>query len=87
MYPSRDVASSIGNLIALPLQGGALKRGNSAFANKNWNAYPDQWDLLLNQTKKLSTEEIETLMAKWQRELVEPGDIATAATPQNRPKP
>lgn len=87
MYPSQDVASSIGNLIALPLQGGALKRGNSAFANKNWNAYPDQWDLLLNQTKKLSTEEIETLMAKWQRELVEPGDIATAATPQNRPKP
>lgn len=31
MYPSQDVASSIGNLIALPLQGQALKNGNSAF--------------------------------------------------------
>ena len=28
MYPSQDVASSIGNLIALPLQGQALKSGN-----------------------------------------------------------
>ena len=42
MYPSQDVASSIGNLIALPLQGQALKNGNSAFVDKNWNAYPDQ---------------------------------------------
>lgn len=46
MYPSQDVASSIGNLIALPLQGQALKNGNSAFVDENWNAYPDQWDAL-----------------------------------------
>ena len=39
MYPSQDVASSIGNLIALPLQGQALKNGNSAFVDENWNAY------------------------------------------------
>lgn len=45
MYPSQDAASSIGNLIALPLQGQALKNGNSAFVDKNWNAYPDQWDI------------------------------------------
>lgn len=37
MYPSQDVASSIGNLIALPLQGQALKNGNSAFVDENWN--------------------------------------------------
>ena len=47
MYPSQDVASNIGNLIALPLQGQALKNGNSAFVDENWNAYPDQWDALL----------------------------------------
>ena len=47
MYPSQDVASSIGNLIALPLQGRALKNGNSAFVDKNWNAYPDQWDIFI----------------------------------------
>ena len=46
MYPSQDVASSIGNLIALPLQGQTLKNGNSAFVDKNGNAYPDQWDIL-----------------------------------------
>ena len=41
MYPCQDEAGSIGNLIALPLQGQALKNGNSAFVDKNWNAYPD----------------------------------------------
>lgn len=87
MYPSQDVASSIGNLIALPLQGRTLKSGNSAFVDKNWNAYPDQWDILLNHTKKLSIEEIENLIGKWQRELAEPGDMAAAAAPQDRPKP
>jgi len=49
MYPSQDVASSIGNLIALPLQGRAIKNGNSAFVDRNWNAYPDQWGVLLNE--------------------------------------
>ena len=44
MYPSQDVTDSIGNLIALPLQGVALKNGNSAFVDENWNAYPQQWE-------------------------------------------
>ena len=35
MYPSQDSASSLGNLIALPLQGQALKDGNSAFVDQN----------------------------------------------------
>lgn len=69
MYPSQDVASSIGNLIALLLQGQALKNGNSAFVDKNWNAYPEQWDILLNHTEKLSLEDIEEHMKKWQTEL------------------
>ena len=41
MYPCQDRVNSIGNLIALPLQGRALKNGNSAFIDSNWNAYPD----------------------------------------------
>ena len=69
MYPSQDVASSIGNLIALPLQGQALKNGNSAFVDENWNAYPDQWDALFNKTRKLGIEDVEQCMAKWQGEL------------------
>lgn len=87
MYPSQDVASSIGNLIALPLQGQALKNGNSAFVDKNWNAYPDQWDILLNQTKKLSIEEIEKCMAKWQAELAEKAGTPVSLSDRNRPKP
>lgn len=87
MYPSQDVASSIGNLIALPLQGQALKNGNSAFVDKNWNAYPDQWDILLNHTKKLSIEEVEKCMAKWQAELTEKAGTLVSLSDWNRPKP
>lgn len=87
MYPSQDVASSIGNLIALPLQGKALKNGNSAFVDKNWNAYPDQWDILLNHTEKLSAEDIRGLMEKWQEELAGSRGVTVDAVMQNRPKP
>lgn len=83
MYPSQDVANTIGNLIALPLQGQALKRGNSAFVDKHWNAYPDQWDILLNKTEKLSVDDIERLMMKWKAEIS--GSIDGAMT--DRPKP
>ncbi|MDD3363274.1 MAG: hypothetical protein PHW34_16575 [Hespellia sp.] len=49
MLPAQDVLSEggLGNLIALPLQGKALKDGNSAFIDSNWNAYPNQWNLFL----------------------------------------
>ena len=83
MYPSQDVASSIGNLIALPLQGRALKKGNSAFVDENWNAYPDQWDILLNHTRKLELEEIGQYMKNWKSEMFSSSvDIF-----ENRPKP
>lgn len=87
MYPSQDVASSIGNLIALPLQGQALKNGNSAFVDGNWNAYPDQWDILFNRTEKLSIEDIEKYMAKWQAELAESKGKLAGIDINNRPKP
>ena len=41
----------LGNLIALPLQGQALKKGNSAFIDHDWNAYPNQWQVLKDITK------------------------------------
>ena len=87
MYPSQDVASSIGNLIALPLQGQALKNGNSAFVDKNWNAYPDQWDILLNHTEKLSKEDVEKYMSKWQSELAKEKGMLIPSFSRNRPKP
>ena len=86
LYPCQDVASSIGNLIALPLQGQALKNGNSAFVDSNWNAYPDQWDILLNHATKLSIEDIEGFMKKWKAEISETTGVV-AADVVDRPKP
>ena len=60
-------AGGLGNLIALPLQGQALKEGNSAFIDEHWNAYPDQWEVLLNK-KKLSKEFIEDKIQEWTEE-------------------
>ena len=57
-------AGGLGNLIALPLQGQALKAGNSAFIDEHWNAYPDQWEVLLSK-KKLSKEFIENKIKEW----------------------
>lgn len=87
MYPSQDAASSIGNLIALPLQGQSLKNGNSAFVDENWNAYPDQWDVLFNKIKKLSVEDVEKYIAKWQSELAEARGMISGGNISNRSKP
>lgn len=54
----------LGNLVALPLQGQALKHGNSAFVDENWNAYPNQWDCL-REIKKISTETVEKKIQEW----------------------
>ncbi len=66
MLPMQDHLPDgrVGNLIALPLQGQALKEGNSAFIDEYWNAYPDQWEVLLNK-KKLSKEFIEDKIKEW----------------------
>ena len=86
MYPCQDAANSLGNLIALPLQGRALKNGNSAFVDSSWNAYPDQWDILLNHTLKLSQEDIEIYMQRWKAEISEDSGISTQEV-VDRPKP
>ena len=66
MIPTQDVLpeGGLGNVIALPLQGMALRSGNSAFVDENWNAYEDQL-ALLSGTKRLTRQEIEEYLAKW----------------------
>jgi Uncharacterized protein conserved in bacteria len=66
MLPMQDHApeSGVGNLIALPLQGQALKEGNSAFVDRNWNAYPEQWEVLLSK-QKFDEEFIEEKIKEW----------------------
>lgn len=58
MFPNQDVLSGkgLGNLIALPLQGYAVRNGNSCFLDPaSFYAYPDQWHFLA-MIKKLSAE-------------------------------
>lgn len=67
MLPAQDHIpdGGVGNLIALPLQGQALKDGNSAFIDDNWNAYPNQWSELF-QISRLSEECVEARIKEWQ---------------------
>ncbi|MDD5603991.1 MAG: DEAD/DEAH box helicase family protein [Eubacteriales bacterium] len=66
MLPAQDCLEDgeLGNLIALPLQGQALKQGNSAFIDENWNAYPNQW-AVFQSVSKLSSARVEELLMQW----------------------
>ena len=66
MLPAQDTLpeGGLGNLIALPLQGQALKKGNSAFVDANWNAYPNQWENLWRKPR-LSVAFVETKIKEW----------------------
>lgn len=66
LFPTQESLreNGLGSLIALPLQGGALKHGNSAFVDENWNAYPDQWAVLI-QAQRLSKNQIHQFLMEW----------------------
>lgn len=76
MFPTQDHSDGLGNLVALPLQGKALKQGNSAFVDENWNPYYDQWKLLTT-VHQLSKNEIEEHIYKWKEELSIPQTLLT----------
>lgn len=85
MLPAQDSLENvaIGNLIALPLQGRALKDGNSAFVDSNWNAYSDQWNALLSKPK-LSEEFLENKIREW---TFTADDLEASSDEENREKP
>lgn len=66
MMPMQDFLpeGKLGNLIALPLQGRALRKGNSAFVDEKWAPYSDQWAKLF-ATKRLSKIEIDDFIKAW----------------------
>ena len=66
MIPSQDKLpdGGLGNLVALPLQGRAVKTGNSVFVDKDWTPYYDQWSALKN-TGKLSEAFIDDNLSAW----------------------
>lgn len=64
MFPNQDFMpkGGFGNLIALPLQGGARKNGNSEFVDENFQSYPDQWTYLAS-IRKMNSDETRRVLA------------------------
>ena len=85
MLPAQDKLpeGGLGNLIALPLQGKALRNGNSAFVDSNWNAYREQWEALCSKPK-LSQEFLELKIKEWSLLL---GDMEQSEQGESREKP
>ena len=86
MFSTQDHNQGLGNVIALPLQGKALKNGNSAFVDENWNAYYDQW-LVLNKINRLTKKDVERYIDKWKIELVEGKGLLINPNREARIKP
>lgn len=59
LFPNQDrlPAGGFGNLIALPLQRGPRKTGNSEFIDESFVAYPDQW-AFLSSVQKVNAKQI-----------------------------
>lgn len=64
LFPNQDTLpkGGFGNLIALPLQGGPRKDGNSVFVDENFIPYTDQWQFL-SGIRKLSEKEVTQFIA------------------------
>jgi superfamily II DNA or RNA helicase len=63
LFPNQDYHSGkgLGNLIALPLQGKSIEKGNSCFLNpETLEAYENQWGFL-EEIKKVSTQKLNEL--------------------------
>ena len=89
MLPAQDKMPSggLGNLIALPLQGLALKTGNSAFIDEFWHAYPDQW-AQLRRVQRISKLQIEEKLREWHMESEPLGTLSTADNQgEDKPRP
>lgn len=69
MLPAQDKMrdGGLGNLVALPLQGQALRKGNSAFIDDNWKVISDPWTLMKN-VRKLSKQLVEEKINEWTSE-------------------
>ena len=86
LLPAQDSLpddSVVGNLIALPLQGKALRDGNSAFVDGNRNAYSNQWETLFSKPR-LSQEFLEEKIKEWSNSI---DDIAANTNKGDREKP
>ena len=65
LFPTQSTLSEdgLGNLIALPFQGKAMRLGNSMFIDENCDPYPDQW-LFLSTISRVTEEKAREIVAK-----------------------
>ncbi|WP_340020776.1 DEAD/DEAH box helicase family protein [Paenibacillus sp. FSL K6-1096] len=65
LFPNQDTLpkGGFGNLIALPLQGGPRKQGNSVFVDEHFEPYADQWSAL-SGIDKISEDEVWSFIHK-----------------------
>jgi superfamily II DNA or RNA helicase len=63
LFPNQDTLpkGGFGNLIALPLQGGPRRVGNSVFIDETFRPYDDQWSYL-SGLEKLSIDRVQSLI-------------------------
>lgn len=63
-FPAQDHidSSGLGNCIALPLQGAAVKCGNSVFVDDDFAAFPDQWKYL-SQIRKVAKQQVAAMIS------------------------
>lgn len=66
MLPMQDYLSDngLGNLIALPWQGQAMKKGNTLFVDERWKPLRDQYKAL-TQVQKLSLQRVDDCIKEW----------------------
>ncbi|MEX2606570.1 MAG: DEAD/DEAH box helicase family protein, partial [Kiritimatiellia bacterium] len=69
LFPNQDTLprGGFGNLIALPLQGAARKRGNSVFLNEAFQPHEDQW-AFLSSIRRMGRHEVEERVGRAERE-------------------
>lgn len=87
MLPAQDFLDEgeLGNLIALPLQGEALKQGNSAFVDEHWNAYPHQWEAL-SSIIRMSPLQVEEIVRAWSDSAEHEDGVKDTVKPWERKK-
>lgn len=88
LFPNQDTLpkGGFGNLVALPLQGLARRNGNSVFVDEAFNAYSDQWKILLEVVKITESAVDEILQTHNSFEFSELTK-SNEVTPWNSPKP
>jgi hypothetical protein len=69
LFPSQDTLpkGGFGNLIALPLQGDARRRGNTVFLDEHLDPYDDQW-IFLDSLPRIEPERLEAVVRSGERD-------------------